>query len=93
MYQFTKAVEQKQVAEQDAERAKFVVMLAEQVRSRMRLCCITLGASICHPPKTRLYLSHFMASIRSVMLLLSVLRVRVRPHASFPMQQRSTEGA
>ena len=29
--QFTKAVEQKQVAEQDAERAKFVVMLAEQV--------------------------------------------------------------
>ncbi len=28
---FTKAVESKQVAEQDAERAKFVVMLAEQV--------------------------------------------------------------
>jgi regulator of protease activity HflC (stomatin/prohibitin superfamily) len=30
--EFTKAVESKQVAEQDAERAKFVVMLAEQVR-------------------------------------------------------------
>ena len=29
--QFTKAVEMKQVAEQDAERAKFVVMKAEQV--------------------------------------------------------------
>lgn len=32
--QFTKAVESKQVAEQDAERAKFVVMLAEQVRGK-----------------------------------------------------------
>jgi len=31
--EFTKAVEQKQVAEQDAERAKFVVMLAEQERN------------------------------------------------------------
>jgi prohibitin 1 len=30
--QFTKAVEMKQVAEQDAERAKFVVLKAEQVR-------------------------------------------------------------
>ena len=30
--QFMKAVEMKQVAEQDAERAKFVVMKAEQVR-------------------------------------------------------------
>lgn len=29
--QFMKAVEMKQVAEQDAERAKFVVMKAEQV--------------------------------------------------------------
>lgn len=29
--QFTKAVEMKQVAEQEAERAKFVVMKAEQV--------------------------------------------------------------
>ena len=35
--QFTKAVEQKQVAEQDAERAKFVVMLAEQVGTRRAL--------------------------------------------------------
>ncbi len=32
--QFTRAVEAKQVAEQDAERAKFVVMKAEQVRGR-----------------------------------------------------------
>uniref|UniRef100_A0A7R9VF21 Prohibitin n=1 Tax=Chlamydomonas euryale TaxID=1486919 RepID=A0A7R9VF21_9CHLO len=31
--EFTKAVESKQVAEQDAERAKFVVMLAEQERN------------------------------------------------------------
>lgn len=31
--EFTKAVEMKQVAEQDAERAKFVVMLAEQERN------------------------------------------------------------
>lgn len=31
--QFTKAVEMKQVAEQDAERAKFVVMKAEQERN------------------------------------------------------------
>mmetsp|Transcript_32417 Transcript_32417/g.71621 ORF Transcript_32417/g.71621 Transcript_32417/m.71621 type:complete len:284 (-) Transcript_32417:2081-2932(-) len=31
--EFTKAVEQKQVAEQDAERAKFVVMKAEQERN------------------------------------------------------------
>lgn len=31
--QFTKAVESKQVAEQDAERAKFIVMLAEQERN------------------------------------------------------------
>ena len=30
--QFTKAVEAKQVAQQDAERARFVVMKADQVR-------------------------------------------------------------
>ena len=52
MSQFTKAVEQKQVAEQDAERAKFVVMLAEQARANMDVthkfcamwlvCCIGL---------------------------------------------------
>lgn len=32
--EFTKAVEAKQVAEQDAERARFVVLKAEQVRWR-----------------------------------------------------------
>lgn len=31
--QFARAVEMKQVAEQEAERAKFVVMKAEQVRA------------------------------------------------------------
>ena len=31
--QFTKAVEAKQVAQQDAERARFVVLKADQVRS------------------------------------------------------------
>ena len=31
--QFTKAVESKQVAQQDAERARFVVMKADQVRT------------------------------------------------------------
>lgn len=31
VFQFTKAVEAKQVAQQDAERAKFVVMRADQV--------------------------------------------------------------
>lgn len=37
--QFTRAVEMKQVAEQDAERAKFVVMKAEQV-GRERFCLL-----------------------------------------------------
>jgi prohibitin 1 len=32
--QFTKAVESKQVAQQDAERARFVVMKADQVRAQ-----------------------------------------------------------
>lgn len=36
--QFTKAVEQKQVAEQDAERSKFVVLKAEQVRTCEAAC-------------------------------------------------------
>ncbi len=38
--EFTKAVEMKQVAEQDAERARFVVMKAEQVRSIEVLCML-----------------------------------------------------
>lgn len=33
--EFTKAVEMKQVAEQDAERARFVVLKAEQVRGAL----------------------------------------------------------
>ena len=33
LLQFTKAVEAKQVAQQEAERARFVVMKADQVRS------------------------------------------------------------
>ena len=32
--QFTKAVEAKQVAQQDAERARFVVLKADQARTR-----------------------------------------------------------
>lgn len=35
MLQFTKAVEAKQVAQQDAERARFVVLKAEQVRPQL----------------------------------------------------------
>ena len=35
LLQFTKAVEAKQVAQQEAERARFVVMKADQVR-----CCL-----------------------------------------------------
>lgn len=36
--QFTKAVEAKQVAQQDAERARFVVLKADQVR--IHACCL-----------------------------------------------------
>ena len=38
--QFTKAVEAKQVAQQDAERARFVVLKADQVR--LSACCFSL---------------------------------------------------
>ena len=37
--QFTKAVESKQVAQQDAERARFVVMKADQVRNPCEAAC------------------------------------------------------
>jgi hypothetical protein len=57
--EFTKAVEMKQVAEQDAERARFVVLKAEQVRAflldlhsaSMHVeCC---GQLICNTPAAR----------------------------------------
>jgi prohibitin 1 len=38
--EFTKAVEMKQVAEQDAERARFVVLKAEQVRGAPPFCFV-----------------------------------------------------
>ena len=40
--QFTKAVESKQVAQQDAERARFVVMRADQVPCCVLQCCPVL---------------------------------------------------
>ncbi len=43
--QFTRAVEMKQVAEQDAERAKFVVMKAEQERNAAVIKAEVSGAS------------------------------------------------
>lgn len=53
--EFTKAVESKQVAEQDAQRAQFVVMKAEQVRSATStgltpVACSLLYRKRCQPP-------------------------------------------
>lgn len=45
--QFTRAVEMKQVAEQDAERAKFVVMKAEQVCTTSRWDAAAARAPCC----------------------------------------------
>ena len=44
--EFTRAVESKQVAEQDAERARFVVLKAEQVRTRMAGCIMVMGTGL-----------------------------------------------
>ena len=46
LLQFTKAVEAKQVAQQDAERARFVVMKADQV-SKQSSCPVLMQNSVC----------------------------------------------
>ncbi len=48
--QFTKAVESKQVAQQDAERARFVVLKADQVR-KFTACLLSGFYSPAGPPQ------------------------------------------
>ena len=41
VWQFARAIEVKQVAQQEAERSKFVVMKSEQVSPLTRITCLT----------------------------------------------------